>query len=160
MYNNQSGWICPYFLECDNNNIVINILSSWEVILLALPRNNIYCVFAVKNLTLTCKISTTRCVVLCFQFHHWDSREMCLETVQTSGALCLLWLYMQCWHCWDNLRLVNNFLVNIRELKQRKQLKSNGFRLAKQQLCTCMTRFCTFLSRRCTTMTWKCLHVI
>ena len=146
--------------ECDNNNIVINILSSWEVILLALPRNNIYCVFPVKNLTLTCKISTTRCVVLCFQFHHWDSREMCLETVQTSGALCLLWLYMQCLHCWDNLRLVNNFLVNIRELKQRKQLKNNGFRLAKQQLCTCMTRFCTFLSRRCTTMTWKCLHVI
>ena len=146
--------------ECDNNNIVINILSSWEVILLALPRNNIYCVFPVKNLTLTCKISTTRCVVLCFQFHHWDSREMCLETVQTSGALCLLWLYMQCWHCWDNLRLVNNFLVNIRELKQWKQLKSNGFRLAKQQLCTCMRRFCTFLSGRCTTMTWKCLHVI
>ena len=146
--------------KCDNNNIVINILSSWEVILLALPRKNISCVFPVKNSTLTCKISTTRCVVLCFQFHHWDSREMCLETVQTSGALCLLWLYMQCWHYWDNLRLVNNFLVNIRELKRRKQLKSNGFRLAKQQLCTCMTRFCTFLSRRCTTMTWKCLHVI
>ena len=78
--------------------------------MLVLPCNNIYCVFPVKNLTLTCKISTTRCVVLCFQFHHWDSREMCLETVQTSGALCLLWLYMQCWLCWDNLRLVNNFL--------------------------------------------------
>ena len=113
--------------------------------------------FPVKNLTLTCKISTTRCVVLCFQFHHWDSREMCLETVQTSGALCLLWLYMQCWHCWDNLRLVNNFFVNIRELKQREQQKSNEFRLAKQQLCTCMTRFCTFLCRRCMTVTWKCL---
>ena len=132
---------------------LINILSSCEVILLVLPRNNIYCVFPVKNLTLTCKISTTRCVVLCFQFHHWDSREMCLETVQTSGALCLLWLYMQCWHYWGNLRSVNNFFVNIRELKQREQPKSNGFRLAKQQLCTCMTRFCTFLSRRYMTMT-------
>ena len=132
---------------------LINILSSCEVILLPLSHDNIYHVFPVKNQTLTCKISTTRCVVLCFQFHHWDSREMCLETVQTSGALCLLWLYMQCWHYWDNLRLVNNFLVNIRELKQRKQLKSNGFRLAKQQLCTCMTRFCTFLSRRYMTMT-------
>ena len=29
--------------------------------------------------------------------------------------------------------------------------KSNGLRLAKQQLCTCITRFCSFLSRRCTT---------
>ena len=29
--------------------------------------------------------------------------------------------------------------------------KSNGFRLAKQQFCTCIMLFCTFLSRRCTT---------
>ena len=38
----------------------------------------------------------------------------------------------------------------IRELKQRRRRrqqerhKSNWFRLAKQQLCTCNTRFCTF----------------
>ena len=55
-----------------------------------------------------------------------------------------------------------NFLLN-RELKQRRRRqqrerqKSNRFRLAKQQLCTCITLFCTFLSRRCTTTTWKCL---
>ena len=35
--------------------------------------------------------------------------------------------------------------------------KWKRFRLAKQQLCTCITLFCTFLSRRCTTTTWKCL---
>ena len=36
--------------------------------------------------------------------------------------------------------------------------KCKRFRLAKQQLCTCITLFCTFLSRRCTTTTtWKCL---
>ena len=35
--------------------------------------------------------------------------------------------------------------------------KSNRFRLAEQQLCTCITLFCTFLSRRCTATTWKCL---
>ena len=29
------------------------------------------------------------------------------------------------------------------------------FRLAKQQLCTCITLFCTFLSRRCTTTEWQ-----
>ena len=35
--------------------------------------------------------------------------------------------------------------------------KWKRFRLAKQQLCTCITLFCTFLSSRCTTTTWKCL---
>ena len=35
--------------------------------------------------------------------------------------------------------------------------KWKRFRLAKQQLCTCITLFCTFLSRRCTPTTWKCL---
>ena len=49
------------------------------------------------------------------------------------------------------------------ELKQRRRWRQRGgqkskrFRLAKQQLCTCITLFCTFLSRRCTTTTWKCL---
>ena len=32
-----------------------------------------------------------------------------------------------------------------------------ALRLAKQQLCACITLFCTFRSRRCTTTTWKCL---
>ena len=51
----------------------------------------------------------------------------------------------------------------IRELKQRRRRrqrerqKRNWFRLAKQQLCTCVTLFCTFLCRQCTTTTWKCL---
>ena len=35
--------------------------------------------------------------------------------------------------------------------------KNNMFRLAKQQLCTCIKHFCTFLCRRCTTTTWNCL---
>ena len=40
----------------------------------------------------------------------------------------------------------------IRELKQRRRRrqrerqKGNKFRLAKQQLCTCLTLFCTFLN--------------
>ena len=33
--------------------------------------------------------------------------------------------------------------------------KSNRFRLAKQQLCTCITLLCTFLCRHCTTTTRK-----
>ena len=32
-------------------------------------------------------------------------------------------------------------------------VKENRFRLAKQQLCSCITLFCTFLCRRCTTTT-------
>ena len=35
--------------------------------------------------------------------------------------------------------------------------KSNRFRLARQQLCTCITLFCTSLGRRYTTATWECL---
>ena len=37
--------------------------------------------------------------------------------------------------------------------RQRELQKSNRFRLAKQQICTCITFFCTFLCRRCTTTT-------
>ena len=33
---------------------------------------------------------------------------------------------------------------------QRERQKSNRLRLAKQQLCTCITPFCTFLCRSCT----------
>ena len=48
---------------------------------------------------------------------------------------------------------------NIRELKQRRRerqrkwQKSNRFRLAKQQLYTCITVFCTFRCRCTTTAT-------
>ena len=35
--------------------------------------------------------------------------------------------------------------------------KSNRFRLAKQQLCTCITLFYTLLCRHYMTATWKCL---
>ena len=51
----------------------------------------------------------------------------------------------------------------LRKLKQRRRRceqerqKSNKFRLAKQQLFTCITLFCTFLCRHCTTTTWKCV---
>ena len=60
---------------------------------------------------------------------------------------------------------VNIPLENNRELQQRRRRrqrqqerqKSSRFRLAKQQLCTCITLFCTILCRHCTTTTWKCL---
>ena len=36
--------------------------------------------------------------------------------------------------------------------------RNNRFRLAKEQLCTCITLlFCTFLCRHCSTTTWKFL---
>ena len=41
--------------------------------------------------------------------------------------------------------------------RQRERQKSNRLRLAKQQLCTCITLFRTFLCRHYTTSTWKCL---
>ena len=51
----------------------------------------------------------------------------------------------------------NRELKQRRRRRQRERQKSNRFRLAKQQLCTCITLFCTFLCRRCTTTTWMCL---
>ena len=53
--------------------------------------------------------------------------------------------------------LVTNRLKQRRRRRQRERRKSNRFRLAKKQLCTCITLLCTFLCRHCTTTTWKCL---
>ena len=44
-----------------------------------------------------------------------------------------------------------------RRRRQQERQKSNGYRSARQQLCTCITLSCTFLSRRCTSTTWKYL---
>ena len=44
-----------------------------------------------------------------------------------------------------------------RRRRQRDRDKSSRFRLARQQLGTCIMLFCTFVSRHCTTTTWKCL---
>ena len=44
-----------------------------------------------------------------------------------------------------------------RRRRQRERQRSNRIRLAKQQLCTCITLFCTFLCRCFTTTTLKCL---
>ena len=62
------------------------------------------------------------------------------------------------------LRLNSQNLVwfqNIRELKQRRwqwqqeKKKSNSFKLAKQQLCMCITLSCIFVCHHCTITTWK-----
>ena len=49
----------------------------------------------------------------------------------------------------------NRELKQRRRQRHRKRQKSNRFRLAKQQLCTCVTHFCTFLFRHCTTYNVK-----
>ena len=59
--------------------------------------------------------------------------------------------------------MTRSWVKMMRELKQQRRQrqqerqKTNRFRLAKQQLCTCITIFEHFCSRRCTTTTWKCL---
>ena len=47
-----------------------------------------------------------------------------------------------------------------RRRRQRGRQKSSCFKLAKQQLCKCITLFCTFLCRICTTTTWNCLILL
>ena len=58
---------------------------------------------------------------------------------------------------WRHVTMVAKFLdYSNREFLQQE--KSSRFRLAKEQLCTCITLFCTFLCRHCcATTTWKCL---
>ena len=51
----------------------------------------------------------------------------------------------------------NRELKQGRRLRQRERQKGRRFRLAKQQLCTCITLFSTFLCRHCATTTWKWL---
>ena len=43
----------------------------------------------------------------------------------------------------------NRELKQRRRRRQRERQKSNRFRLAKKQLCTCITLFCSFLCRHC-----------
>ena len=62
-------------------------------------------------------------------------------------------------HSCSSLR-PNSLIREFTQRRRRRHLepqKSNRFRQAKQQLCTCITLFCTFLCRRCTTTTWNCL---
>ena len=59
--------------------------------------------------------------------------------------------------CLETVRAVTRELKIRRRRRQRERQKSNRFRLAKQQLCTCITLFCTYLCRRYMTSTWKCL---
>ena len=62
-------------------------------------------------------------------------------------------LHLNWGNCYKDIKELNQR----RRRRQRELKKSYRVRLAKQQLCTCITLFCTFLSRRCTSTTWKCL---
>ena len=67
----------------------------------------------------------------------------------------------RCCYCSPSL-FAPSFTI-IRDLKirwrrrQRELQKNNTSRLAKQQLCTCISIICTFLCRHCKTTTRKCL---
>ena len=53
----------------------------------------------------------------------------------------------------------NRVLKQWSRRRQRVRQESNGFRLAKQQLCTCIMLFWTFVNCRCMTTTWECLFL-
>ena len=57
-------------------------------------------------------------------------------------------------HNWQGLRYNMRELKQRRRRRQRERWKSSWFRLANQQLCTCITLFCPFLWRSCTTTSW------
>ena len=61
---------------------------------------------------------------------------------------------------WWSSSIITIIIIELKQRRrgrQRERQNKARFRLAKQQLCTCITLFCTFLCRHCTTTTWKCL---
>ena len=78
--------------------------------------------------------------------HCWEKSEENAWLRYLNG-LCHSWL----------VHFVNRELKQQRRRPQRERQKCNRFRLAKQQLCTCIALFCTFVCRHCTRTTWKCL---
>ena len=90
------------------------------------------------------------------------SSQICLDRSQrlffalmTSCAVCFDVIY---YLSLGSLSILNRGLKQRRRRSHRERQKSNGLRLAKQQLGTCITIFCTFLCRHCTTTTWKREH--
>ena len=86
------------------------------------------------------------------------------NTRNGKGIICFKCLIIHCLalkfcirYCSCEYTVLPGALENSRELKQWGRQKSNLFRLAEQELCTCITLFCTFLCRRCKTTTWGCL---
>ena len=69
------------------------------------------------------------------------------------------WFGTPIWPPWRHVKTLYSDpeLMQRRQRRQRGRQKSNRLRLAKQQLCTCITLFCTFLCRHCTTTTWNFL---
>ena len=90
-----------------------------------------------------------------------DSGERCevkrsaKNKSEVGGPLSLVSLYF------SSLSLLRTALHNLNAWNRvggfLQQQKTNRFRLAKEQLCTCITLFCLFLSRCWMTATWNFL---
>ena len=113
---------------------------------------------------------TTHCWMLhfasactpCYMFLHVIEQSLKLIKLYSQQLPTFL-LFRDRWsvaqQCWISLHCSSNIRELTQRLRrwQRERQKSNRFRQAKQQLCTCITLFCTFLCRRCTTTTWNYL---
>ena len=79
----------------------------------------------------------------CLPWGQESVRIYAIARVRNRGSLFQSFLYRE--------------LKQRRRRRQRERQKSSRFRLAKQQICTCITLFSTFLCRHCTTTTWNFL---
>ena len=108
-------------------------LNSWEALLSNLERGHRF--IGVWSRPVTAKTFPQRC---------------------KAGAKLLFCSFKGLWRHGCLAHFVNRELKQRQRRRQRERHNSNRFRLAKQQLCTCITLFCIFLCRHCMTATWKC----
>ena len=166
--------------------VVTEMKEGWVLRINSVPSFFVCCIFHIISIPFNCsdiaiRVAKTvigaKVITLCFaifaSFLEFRTRTRCLQSV--SSAFFHLGNRAEISHTnpggnwspstglmWRGAK-VTHLQIHIRELKQRRRRrqqerqKSNRIRLAKQQLCTCITLFCTFLCRRCTTTTWKCL---
>ena len=84
--------------------------------------------------------------IMLWERHFWDTKLL-FSHLQVNSSLTLRSLAN------EDALLENGEVKQRRRRRQRERQKSNRFRLAKQQLGTCITLFCTLLCRHCTTTT-------
>ena len=97
-----------------------------------------------QELIMYCFSLGVRMFRLLFQFYELYAWLM-YEVIRKSFRFYFQWLH--------KMRVCQNSFLVVLRMTAMRTTQNNRFRLAKQQLCTCITLFCTFLFRRCTITT-------
>ena len=161
----KEGWVLRI-------NSVSSCFACCIFLIISIPFNCSDIAIRVAKTVIGAKVITL-CFVIFASFLEFRTRTRCLQSVSSAFFHLGNWAEIshinqgeigprQLGSCeeavkWPTRRFISGNLSNDDSDGNKNGKKSNRFRLAKQQLFTCITLFCTFLCRRCTTTTWKCL---